>query len=152
VDDHEIRFRTGHVGINVSDLERSVTFYRELFGFETLERSDEPRRRFALLGQGDDLILTLWEQARGRFLTDRPGLHHLSFRVDTLGEVGAVERRAKARGARIYHGGIVAHREGASSGGLFFEDPDGVRLEVFTPRGAGSSPAPTGEAPTCGFF
>jgi len=44
--------------------------------------------------------------------------------------VRAAEERLRALGATIHHGGMVAHREGADSGGLFFEDPDGIRLEV----------------------
>jgi hypothetical protein len=55
-------------------------------------------------------------------------------------------------GATLHHDGVVAHREGASSGGVFFEDPDGIRLEIFSPTGADTSPAPTTDAPTCGFF
>ena len=44
---------------------------------------------------------------------------------------------------------------GGAPGGtpeLYFTDPDGIRLEVYTPTGADTAPAPTGEAPTCGFF
>jgi hypothetical protein len=52
----------------------------------------------------------------------------------------------------IHHGGIVPHAEGRSSGGLFFEDPDGIRLEIFTATGVGDHVAPHGAAPTCGFF
>lgn len=38
------------------------------------------------------------------------------------------------------------------SGGLFFEDPDGIRLEIFAPRGVAGAPAPHADGPTCGFF
>ncbi len=55
-------------------------------------------------------------------------------------------------GAPVFHDGVVAHREGADSGGLFFADPDGIRLEIYAPSGVAGSPAPSGEAPTCGFF
>ena len=48
--------------------------------------------------------------------------------------------------------GVVAHGEGAASGGIFFTDPDGIRLEIYAPGGAESAPAPSGAAPTCGFF
>ncbi|GAA3205953.1 hypothetical protein GCM10010486_90380 [Nonomuraea roseoviolacea subsp. carminata] len=65
-------------------------------------------------------------------------------------------RRAEATlrelGTEPLHGGIVPHREGASSGGVFFTDPDGIRLEIFAPTGADTAPAPTQGAPTCGFF
>ncbi|MEN8374814.1 MAG: VOC family protein [Gemmatimonadota bacterium] len=147
-----IRFQTGHVGINVTDLDRSLDFYRAVFGFETVGRSDDPGRRYAFLAQEGELVLTLWEQGDGRFAKDRPGLHHLSFQVDSVEQVEAVQARADAAGSKIHHGGVVAHQEGAASGGLFFEDPDGVRLEVFTGQLADGAVAPTPGAPTCGFF
>ena len=33
-----------------------------------------------------------------------------------------------------------------------FEDPDGIRLEIYAPTGAGDHAAPTPGAPSCGFF
>jgi catechol 2,3-dioxygenase-like lactoylglutathione lyase family enzyme len=69
-----------------------------------------------------------------------------------VAEVRAAEERLRALGATIHHGGRVAHREGADSGGLFFEDPDGIRLEIYTGSGMGQHQAPSGSAPTCGFF
>jgi lactoylglutathione lyase len=37
---------------------------------------------------------------------------------------------------------------------VFFEDPDGIRLEIYAPSAAEAEarPAPTGSAPACGFF
>ena len=146
------QFVTGHVGLNVRDLERSAGFYRQVFGFEVMGRSAEPGREYVFLGEGGTLVLTLWPQSDGRTATDRPGLHHLSFRVDSLDQVLAAERRVREAGAVIHHGGVVSHREGAASGGLFFEDPDGIRLEIFAPEGLGGHDAPHASAPTCGFF
>ena len=138
---------TGHVGLNVSDLDRSVEFYAGIFGWSLKGRGDG----YAFLGDDSRLVLTLWQQSAGSFATDRPGLHHLSFEVDSVDEVSAAEARVREAGAVLHHDGIVAHREGASSGGIFFEDPDGIRLEIFTGAGA-SGTAPSGDAPTCGFF
>jgi catechol 2,3-dioxygenase-like lactoylglutathione lyase family enzyme len=146
------RCTTGHVGLNVSDLTRAVRFYSEVFGFEVLADSDGPGREFAFLGHAGNPVLTLWRQSTGNAATDRPGLHHLSFQVDSPDAVRDAEVRLRALGAVIHHGGIVAHREGADSGGLFFEDPDGIRLEIFAATGAKASPAPYAEGPTCGFF
>ncbi|MBI5105800.1 MAG: VOC family protein [Solirubrobacterales bacterium] len=146
-------FATGHVGLNVSDLDRSVAFYSGVFGWAVQGRGDDEDRRFAFLGDDERLVLTLWQQSDGRFPTDRPGLHHLSFQVESIAEVEAAQRRVEDAGARLHHGGIVPHGEGASSGGIFFEDPDGIRLEVYAPQGAEAhQPAPTAGAPTCGFF
>ena len=140
-------FATGHVGLNVADLDRSVDFYGAIFGFDVKGRGEG----YAFLGDDDRLVLTLWQQSDGAFATDRPGLHHLSFEVDSVEAVRAAEERVRAAGLKLYHDGIVPHGEGASSGGIFFEDPDGIRLEVFTGAGVHGT-APSGDAPTCGFF
>ena len=145
-------FDTGHVGLNVSDLGRSVRFYQAVFGFDLAAESSETGREYAFLAQDGRLLLTLWPQSRGSAAPDRPGLHHLAFQVDSIEQVRAAEGRLKALGAVIHHGGIVPHREGADSGGLFFEDPDGIRLEIFAPAGAGERPAPHADGPICGFF
>ncbi len=142
----------GHIGLNVTDLDRSVDFYRRALGFDQLAISDEGERRFAFLGIDGDLRLTLWQQSDGEFSARTPGLHHLSFQVDTIDQVRAVEAALKDLGATFAHEGVVAHGEGSASGGIFFTDPDGIRLEVFAPSGAEAEAAPHGESPTCGFF
>lgn len=142
----------GHVGLNVTDLERSVDFYRRALGFEQLGASTEGEHRFAFLGFDGALRLTLWQQSDGEFSAKTPGLHHLSFQVDTIEQVLAVEAVLKELGVTFAHDGVVAHGEGAASGGIFFSDPDGIRLEVYAPSGADIAPAPSGSAPTCGFF
>lgn len=145
-------FQTGHIGLNVSDLARACRFYQDVFGFQVTKESAEPGREFVFLSQGDTLVLTLWQQSSGRFGTDTPGLHHLSFIVPTIEEVSAAENRARNAGAYFFHEGIVPHSEGASSGGIFFADSDGIRLEIFAPTGAEGLKAPTAGAPSCGFF
>lgn len=145
-------FTRGHVGLNVSDLDRSVGFYRKVFGFEVAEESADEGRRYAFLAQDGTLVLTLWQQSEGAFAPGLPGLHHLSFEVPDIEAVRRAEAVVRETGAKIHHGGIVPHREGGASGGLFFEDPDGIRLEIYAPSGAGERPAPRSDAPTCGFF
>ncbi len=146
------RLATGHVGLNVTDLERSVDFYRQALGFEPLGISADGERRYAFLGSEGVLRLTLWQQSEGAFSANTPGLHHLSFEVESVDAVRAVESVLKEHGVRFAHDGVVAHGEGTASGGIFFTDPDGIRLEVYAPSGAEHAPAPSGSAPTCGFF
>ena len=153
--------RTGHVGLNITDLVRSRAFYQEVFGFELLGQSTEDGQRFAFLGnpaiESDDfldrLALTLWEQSAGAFSAGTPGLHHLAFHVASVDEVEHIRERAQRVGAALLYGGeIVPHSADFESGGFFFLDPDGVRLEVCAPAGVARERAVTGAAPSCGFF
>ena len=146
------RLVTGHIGLNVSDLDRSVDFYRRAFGFEQLAASADDGKRWAFLGANGKLVVTLWQQSDGAFSTDTPGLHHLSFQVDTIEQVRSIEALLRELSVTFAYDGVVTHGEGVASGGIFFTDPDGIRLEVYAPHGAGSAPAPSGAAPTCGFF
>ncbi|MFG3345403.1 VOC family protein [Streptomyces sp. NPDC048018] len=142
----------GHVGLNVTDLERSLGFYGDVLGFEVLGEGKEEGRRYAFLGQGGTLVLTLWQQADGGYDAGRAGLHHLAFQTESVAHVRAAETALKERGATFAYEGVVAHAEGAASGGIFFHDPDGTRLEISVPKGAEEAAAPSGQAPTCGFF
>ncbi|WP_405138954.1 VOC family protein [Nocardia sp. NBC_01388] len=143
---------TGHIGLNVTVLDRSVDFYVRALGLEQLGSGGEGAQRFAFLGTAGQLQLTLWQQSDGEFSTKTPGLHHLSFQVDSIDKVREVETVLKELQVTFAHDGVVAHGEGSASGGIFFTDPDGIRLEVFAPTGAERAPAPSGAAPTCGFF
>jgi catechol 2,3-dioxygenase-like lactoylglutathione lyase family enzyme len=144
--------QTGHIGLNVTELDRSLTFYREVFGFEVMAEGKEDDRRWAFLGRGSRLMVTLWQQSEGSFAADRPGLHHLSFQVDTIEDVRAAEEVLRGLGAEFTYQGVVPHGENGASGGIFFTDPDGTRLEIYAPTGADPADAPTAGAPTCGFF
>lgn len=143
-----LKFQTGHVGLNITDLTRSKDFYQNIFGFEVILESQAEDRRFVFLGRGDNIILTLWQQSKGHFDPKIPGLHHLSFQLDTMEQVKQTEERLRARNVRMLYEGIVPHAEGMDSGGVFFEDPDGIRLEIYALSGARERPAPAAGAPT----
>jgi lactoylglutathione lyase len=142
----------GHVGLNVTDLTRSTDFYQQVFGFDVIGRRTDGDRRYAFLGLNGTLVVTLWQQSDGRFPSDRPGLHHLAFQVPDTEAVQRAETILRALGADLTYDGIVPHGEGATSGGLFFTDPDGIRLEIYAPAVTATASAPTSDAPTCGFF
>lgn len=123
-----------HVYVTVSDLERSQRFYDRVMAALDFRKVARP------LAGGDlhvhyfnrQLQLTL-RPAR----TDAahahdpysPGLHHLCFRVAEPAVVDALAQELERRGVRAtpprlypeYHEDYYA---------TFFEDPDGIRLEV----------------------
>jgi lactoylglutathione lyase len=143
---------TGHVGINVTNLDRASDFYQAALGLTRTGGSDAGPRRYAFLGDGERLVLTLWEQGKGRFDAARPGLHHLSFQLASLDDVRTAEKRLLGLGTPFVYDGVVPHGEGSDSGGIFFEDPDGTRIELFTVSGLAGTKAPHSDAPSCGFF
>ena len=144
-------FETGHVGLNVNDLARSKEFYQEVFGFEVRGESTDEDRKFAMLANDGKLVLTLWEQSSEEFSKQTAGLHHLSFQAQSVEQIKEIETKLREKGAKLIYDGIVLHGEGAKSGGIFFEDPDGIRLEIFTTEGLGEFSAPESKT-ACGFF
>jgi catechol-2,3-dioxygenase len=142
----------GHIGLSVTDLDRSLAFYREVLALDLMQASADGERRYAFLGAGGRLFLTLWQQSADRFEPRQAGLHHLAFELPTFEAVQHIEAKLRARGVSPHYDGVVPHREGGDSAALFFSDPDGIRLEVYSPSGAAGLAAPVAGAPSCGFF
>jgi catechol 2,3-dioxygenase-like lactoylglutathione lyase family enzyme len=135
-----------HLGICVSDLERSVAFYRNVFGFvETgriepdveatsriLEIADAKLQAVYLERDGWRIEL-LYYASPGHTGSAEPrplnqlGLTHLSFRVS---DMAALLARVEAAGGSIREDSRIAIRDGASSA-LFVLDPDGTRIELI---------------------
>lgn len=146
------KFETGHIGLNVNDLERSKKFYQKVFNFDVLTEFLDHERSHVFLGRDDQIFLTLWQQSDNSFSPASAGLHHLSFEAESMEMLKHAEKILRELGAAFQYDGIVPHREGAGSGGIFFEDPDGIRLEIYTAEGVTDVEPPNADAPTCGFF
>jgi catechol-2,3-dioxygenase len=144
--------KVGHVGINVNDIERSKEFYLKLFGFDILFEEILENKRYMFLGKDGEIIVTLWEQSNKEFSNSTAGLHHLAFIVDSVEELKAFEKKLDENKVTKIYNGIVTHCEGASSGGVFFLDPDGVRLEVCIADGIEECNPNNHEHSSCGFF
>ena len=121
-----------HVALTVSDLNRSVPWYRALFGTEPVLDEDTGPFRHVVWATGQTLV-ALHQFPDGRtegFDERRVGLDHLAFACANRGELEQWEARLGELG--IKNGGIVDAHYGS---GLSFRDPDNVALEFFAPPG-----------------
>jgi catechol 2,3-dioxygenase-like lactoylglutathione lyase family enzyme len=138
--------RFNHVGISVTDMERSIAFYRDLFGLEPLMEimpfggeqfeaiMDIPgvTGRICMIGK-NDLQLELFEfpDARAKDpeypVSDR-GISHFGFEVDDIAETYA---RLEAAGVRI-HCPVVTFNRGSMKA-AYCRDPDGNVFELLEP-------------------
>lgn len=145
-----------HFSFTVSDLERSVEFYRDVLGMKLVHRMvhDQPytskqvafpeaHLKVALFTIGSMTqppsghILELIEYVNPRGLptdtaTNRPGSAHMAFQVDDL---RAEYERMKALGVR-FKSEPVRITAGRNEGGwtVYLLDPDNITLEMVQPR------------------
>ncbi|MGC5022609.1 VOC family protein [Micromonospora sp. DT47] len=123
--------RLNHAVLYVSNLERSVAFYRDVLGFRPVAMTPDGFRGAAFLHAPDstnDHDLGLFEigAAAGRSSAGRStvGLYHLAWEVDTLDELAATAERLAAAGA------LVGSSDHGTTKSLYGQDPDGLEFEV----------------------
>jgi len=114
-----------HVSLNVSDLPKSVDFYRGLFGEPKKLRADYAK----FVGENPEIHLALQPGLAGG--ASGGTLSHLGIRVDSLDEVRRWRGELKGRG-------VVSEEEKreaccyALQEKFWVSDPDGNRWEVYT--------------------
>ena len=113
-----------HVSLNVSDLDRSVEFYRGLFGEPAKRKTDYAK----FVSADPEIHLALQP---GLEAAAAGPLSHLGIRVASLDEV-------RRRRAQLRERGIVSEEEKreaccyALQEKFWLADPDGNRWEVYT--------------------
>jgi len=119
----------GHVLVRVLDVERSKKFYSSILGFEVMEEDPEHGGVFmALEGQAHTLDLFPVKDGEGAEpeTPGRVGVHHVAFRVDSD------EALRQAYWSLEEHGVTVVRAiDHVSQRSIYFDDPDGNRLEIY---------------------
>ena len=123
-----------HVGVKVTDLDRSIRFYSDLFGFEMVDRRmlGNSNVEAAAMEVGGSIIFLLHESSfRARSAEEHGGVDHFCLTF-TDPEFREILDRTKAMGVRL-EGGVMP-RTGATgrSDSQYILDPDGNQIEVKT--------------------
>ncbi len=144
-----------HTGLTVSDLDRSIAFYRDLLGLEVIAQWDssqpylrtvvgypDAELRIALLrlpertgaASGPHVELLEYKQprgVRGDANTFNPGNAHIAFMVDDL---DATYADLKAKGVRFKSAPVeIAHGRNKGAKAVYLFDPDDITLEMVQP-------------------
>jgi catechol 2,3-dioxygenase len=120
----------GHVHLKVSDLDRALSFYRDVLGFDVMQRYGNEAAFLSAGGYHHHVALNTWESKGG----DPPprgttGLYHFAIRYPSRGALARALRRLIDAGIPL---------EGASDHGvseaLYLRDPDGNGIELSWDR------------------
>ena len=132
----------GHVHLKVSNLERSIEFYREVLGMDLTLRHGTHAAFLSYGGYHHHLGLNTWQSRGGRQPDpSMTGLFHLAILFPTQQDLAKATRR-------VLDAGVVL--DGAADHGVsvavYFRDPDGNGIELYSDRPAEAWPRhPDGE-------
>lgn len=125
-----------HIGIAVSGLSESLSFYRDVLGLPEVPLADSDGARIVGLAAGDSLVELLEAESSdspiARFVAKRgPGIHHICFAVDDLDDALA---RCREHGVRLIDETPRVGAEGKRIAFLHPSSTSGVLIEL-TERG-----------------
>jgi len=120
----------GHVHLKVSDLERSVDFYRDVLGFELQQRFGDSAAFLGAGGYHHHVGLNTWESAGGSPPpTGTTGLFHAAFLYPTRRALAVAVHRVLEAGVSL----AGASDHGVSEA-VYLADPDGNGIELYRDR------------------
>jgi catechol 2,3-dioxygenase len=124
------RTAIGHVHLKVADLERAVTFYRDVLGFDVTAQLGGQAVFLSAGGYHHHIGLNTWE-SRGGAPPPRgsTGLYHVAIRYPTRAALARALRRLIEHGHPIE--GAADH---AVSEAVYLRDPDGNGIELYRDR------------------
>lgn len=125
-------FKT-HVALRVTDLDRSLAFYRAMFGVEPVKHKAD-YAKFDVDNPGLNLTLNL-----SPTVADQGALSHLGIQVESTETVKAAIARFQASGLATFeeHNTDCCY---ALQDKVWVTDPDGTRWEIFVVTVADTSP------------
>lgn len=146
--------RLQHLALEVSDTDRAVAFYRDMFGFKLTERHKAHEvaaipveLTFMRLGAAHHDLVLVHNPAKTYAprparpeddLAGAPSFHHFALECDSRADWLAMVEQLRAKGARVVRGPVkhsMAHPAGDGSWGeneaIYVLDPDGHRIEIF---------------------
>ena len=111
-----------HINMMVKNLDESVKFYGELFGFEVKKDQDEFRSK--IIGN-DTIKLCLYEDPA---MAQDTGINHFGFHIENFDDIVA---RCKEMNVKMPYGVV----EWGKSRSIYIVDPSGYEIELSDLQG-----------------
>ena len=122
--------RIGHVHLKVSDLERSIEFYRDVLGFELTQRYGTQAAFLSAGGYHHHIGLNTWQSHGGSPpAPGTTGLFHAAILYPNREALANAYQRLREAGVRL--DGAADH---GVSEALYLTDPDNNGLELYWDR------------------
>lgn len=122
--------KIGHIHLKVSNLERSIAFYRDALGFEVTQRYGSQAAFLSAGGYHHHIGLNTWESLGGPAPPpNSTGLFHFAILYPSRQALAAAYRRLLDHGVPLT--GAADH---GVSEALYLNDPDGIGIELYWDR------------------
>lgn len=121
-----------HIQMDVLNLEESISFYRDHFGFSLVEIGMRQLTRWAIVGTESGVFLCMHEYPEGRGQKNA-GCEITHFGL-VVAEFSTLESRLREAGVRLVYERPVEYH---SSRSVYFMDPNGYKIEISEKSGGG---------------
>jgi catechol 2,3-dioxygenase len=122
--------RVGHVHLKVADLERALSFYRDVLGLELTQRMGNSAAFLSAGGYHHHIGLNTWQSRGGSAPPPgSTGLYHVAILYPTRAALADALRRLIRAGVPL--DGAADH---GVSEALYLRDPDGNGVELYVDR------------------
>ncbi len=122
--------RVGHIHLKVTNLERSIEFYRDVLGFEVTQRYGSQAAFLSAGGYHHHIGLNTWHSAGANAApVNAAGLYHVAFVFPDRASLAATLKSVLNAGVELQ--GAADH---GVSEAVYFNDPDGNGIELYVDR------------------
>lgn len=122
--------RIGHVHLKVADLERALRFYRDVLGFQLMQRFGDSAAFLSAGGYHHHIGLNTWESLDGSPPPQgSTGLYHTAILYPDRASLADALKRVLSAGIRL--DGAADH---GVSEALYLRDPDQNGVELYRDR------------------
>ncbi|WP_414053204.1 VOC family protein [Macrococcus equi] len=111
----------GHMHLSVIDLERSVTFYEDFFGMDTMTTYGPSAAFLSAGGYHHHLGLNIWNRQTAQPELDAPGLRRFDINMPNDEDVEYFKKLMQEKGLEMY-------KDGNSE---YMKDPNGIGIRLM---------------------